>query len=193
MKGHVADYIKENERAYGYYLHVPGGRWGHLALSIFALVVIFGAVLSTREQFLRQHFLREAGAIDLGRQEVRTWVDTQVTAQKFDYIFWMLLGVTIVTGLWICFVFAKVKSYDLYKRQKRYILPPAITYGVVAVIIIFSSEISRHSIWLIAQIFFEILPVFSAFKLFLPLSMRGGFDGILKLFDVVSQFALKRL
>ena len=193
MKGHVADYIKENERAYGYYLHVPGGRWGHLALSIFALVVIFGAVLSTREQFLRQHFLREAGAIDLGRQEVRTWVDTQVTAQKFDYIFWMLLGVTLVTGLWICFVFAKVKSYDLYKRQKRYILPPAITYGVVAVIIIFSSEISGHSIWLIAQIFFEILPVFSAFKLFLPLSMRGGFDGILKLFDVVSQFALKRL
>lgn len=192
MKRHMADYIEQNRRAYSYYLHAPGRLW-HVTLSIIMLLGIFIMIFLSRRSFLTQYFLFEAGTQDLGHQEVQEWVGIQVRSHCFDGIFWALLGVTIFTLVWIGVIYTKVKSYHLYKMQKRLILPPVILYIVLAVVMIVSNEKSWYRTWFMIQIFMEISPILLAFKIFLPLDMRESYERALSVFDAVSNIVIKKL
>lgn len=194
MKRSMKDYVADNQRVYRYYLHVPKWYSWHGALSVITLVIISGVIFLTRQFFLKFCFLREAMTRDLGDQEVTEWVAMQVRSYHLNLWFFIWLVATTVGAIsWVLFVYRKMKIYDLYKKQKWLIWPPVITYALLGIVTIVSSRVGPYSVFLAIQVIAEMLPVFSAFKLFLPLDMREGYGETLEILEWLSNYIIKRM
>ena len=112
-----ADDIRRQNEKY-YYSSYVWPVWMHHRGVIFGICVMMTVVsMCVKQTFLKHKYILEASRQELGQTDVMRWVNAQVSAHRFDYMFIFILAANLIAWGFVVFFMFRYKSYEQYKKK----------------------------------------------------------------------------
>ncbi len=177
-----ADDIRRQNEKY-YYSSYVWPVWMHHRGVIFGICVMMTVVsMCVKQTFLKHKYILEASRQELGQTDVMRWVNAQVSAHRFDYMFIFILAANLIAWGFVVFFMFRYKSYEQYKKKWIKRIPMMIYFAELVIFWTFYGG-GQILVGAIAMTV-EFIPVICATQFLFPLENRPGMKKVFNLLEL---------